>query len=284
VELGVNAGFVPSRFLGARRSLQRIENLVTRESSALRYSNQWVSLTGRYNVSRTRRFEFRAGVRRTGFAWQTITRVIDQEARKTLDRDESQTTAGRPVRVAEAVAAFVVDTAVSGPTSPVVGERLRLEVEPAVGELMYTGIRIDARRYFMPFRPLTIATRVEHSGRYGPGASDPRLTPMIIGSHRWYAATHSAVTPSRYAAAPPRPARWWTSWPARGWASRTSSCARRSWASLPAISITAAAHRGHRLPGCGTVVEAAPGGSVTRERFAALAPAAAPTSEASSWS
>jgi outer membrane protein assembly factor BamA len=45
----------------------------------------------------------------------------------------------------------------------------------------FTDVRVDARRYWMPVRPLTIATRVEHVGRYGSGASDPRLTPLVVG-------------------------------------------------------------------------------------------------------
>jgi outer membrane protein assembly factor BamA len=30
-------------------------------------------------------------------------------------------------------------------------------------------------------RPLTIAARIEHVGRYGPGAADSRLTPLVAG-------------------------------------------------------------------------------------------------------
>jgi hypothetical protein len=33
----------------------------------------------------------------------------------------------------------------------------------------------------MPVRPVTLAVRLEHTGRYGPGAGDPRLTPLILG-------------------------------------------------------------------------------------------------------
>jgi outer membrane protein assembly factor BamA len=45
----------------------------------------------------------------------------------------------------------------------------------------FTDVRVDARRYWMPVRPLTVAARVEHIGRYGSGASDPRLTPLLVG-------------------------------------------------------------------------------------------------------
>jgi hypothetical protein len=57
----------------------------------------------------------------------------------------------------------------------------RLEIEPALGGLSFADVRLDARRYFMPVRPLTIAARVEHVGRYGPSAADPRLTPLVLG-------------------------------------------------------------------------------------------------------
>jgi len=39
----------------------------------------------------------------------------------------------------------------------------------------------DYRRYFMPFRPFTLAFRILHYGRYGRGAEDSRLFPLFIG-------------------------------------------------------------------------------------------------------
>jgi outer membrane protein assembly factor BamA len=85
------------------------------------------------------------------------------------------------VYLSEFRAAFVHDTTVAGATSPVLGQRLRLEVEPALGGVMFADVRVDARRYFMPLRPVTIAARVEHVGRYGPDAADARLTPLVLG-------------------------------------------------------------------------------------------------------
>ena len=178
---GLMAGFAPSRFAGARRSLSVGDETITRETSSLRYANQWASVAARYHVDRARRFELRAGVRRTGFEWQTVTRAIDAATRQTLDRTLIEEPGGRPLYVGELEAAFVQDTAVSGPTGPLLGQRLRVEVEPAVGGLTYAAVRVDARRYLMPIRPVTVALRVQHAGRYGPGASDPRLTPLLLG-------------------------------------------------------------------------------------------------------
>jgi hypothetical protein len=58
---------------------------------------------------------------------------------------------------------------------------MRLAVAPAFGSLTFIDIRLDARRYWMPVRPVTIAVRAEHSARYGPDAGDPRLTPLVLG-------------------------------------------------------------------------------------------------------
>ena len=74
---GVAAGLVPTRFVGARRAIARAQELITRETRHLLYTHQWAKLAAQYDLNRTQRFEFGAGVRRTGLEWQAITRVID---------------------------------------------------------------------------------------------------------------------------------------------------------------------------------------------------------------
>ena len=177
---GVTAGFMPARFSGARRAITRDDASLTRESTSLRYLHQWGGLLGHYHLNRAQRIELGAGVRRTGFAWQTITRVFDEE-RNTVSRTLDESSAGKPIYLAEAQLSFVHDTAISGPTSPVLGQRLRIDVEPSFGVLGFADVRVDARRYFMPLRPVTLAARVQHVGRYGSGASDSRLTPLVVG-------------------------------------------------------------------------------------------------------
>lgn len=177
---GVAGGVVPARFIGARRAIERVQEIVTRETEHLRYSHQWGRATAHYHISRTKRLEFAAGVRRTGFEWQTVTRVIDAAANRTLSRSLEESSAGRPIFIGEANAAFVHDTAVSGPTGPLVGQRLRIDVEPAFGGLTFADVSADARRYLMPIRPVTVALRAQHLGRYGPDAGDTRLTPLIL--------------------------------------------------------------------------------------------------------
>jgi Tol biopolymer transport system component len=178
---GVVGGWMPSRFFGAHRSIEREGALVTRETTSLRYTHQWASLSARYALNRSERLEFGAGVRRTGFEWQTLTRVNDTIERRLVSREASERPAGAPIHLAEAHAAFVHDTSVFGATSPIVGQRYRFEVQPAFGGLNFADVRIDYRKYLMPVRPFTIAARIEHVGRYGPGAADARLTPLVYG-------------------------------------------------------------------------------------------------------
>jgi hypothetical protein len=178
---GLVGGVVPSRFVGARRAMDRTGELVTRETAHLRYMHEWGGITAQYHVNRAQRFEFGAGMRRTGFEWQTFTRVFDSVRGKTVSRSLAQTAAGKPIYLGEANAAFVRDTAVAGPTSPILGQRLRLEVDPALGGLAFADVRVDARRYVMPVRPVTLAARISHVGRYGPDAGDGRLTPLVYG-------------------------------------------------------------------------------------------------------
>ena len=68
-----------------------------------------------------------------------------------------------------------------GAASPVLGTRARFEVTPTFGSLSFAEVLADARRYFVPTRPLTIAGRILHVGRYGGDAENNILTPLFLG-------------------------------------------------------------------------------------------------------
>jgi hypothetical protein len=76
--------------------------------------------------------------------------------------------------------AYVQDSSVPALTGPVAGQRMRLEVSPTTGSLDYVSALADYRRYFF-FRPVTLAFRAMHSGRYGQDAEDDRLSPNFVG-------------------------------------------------------------------------------------------------------
>ena len=94
---GFVGGFVPARFIGARRAIDRSGEMVTQESGNLRYMHEFASLTARYNVSRASRFEFRGGVRRTGYGWQTLTRVTNTAEKKVVSNVTQDAPAGAPI-------------------------------------------------------------------------------------------------------------------------------------------------------------------------------------------
>jgi hypothetical protein len=83
------------------------------------------------------------------------------------------------VGLLETGAALVYDSSVTGATAPVLGSRSRFEIAPTFGDLSFVTLTADYRRYSMPIRPLTVAMRVEHVGRYGADAADGRLLPLV---------------------------------------------------------------------------------------------------------
>jgi len=86
-----------------------------------------------------------------------------------------------PLTLGNTSAALVYDTSNFGATSPVAGQRYRLEAAPTFGSINFTNMLADYRRYFMPVSFYTFAARVFHYGRYGSGGQDPRLFPLFLG-------------------------------------------------------------------------------------------------------
>jgi Tol biopolymer transport system component len=134
-----------------------------------------------YPFSPVQRMEFQAGftnisfdqeLRTTGFSLITGQQTID---------DKQSLAAGSAINLGSASAAWVYDNSFMGATGPILGQRFRIELSPSVGSLSYVGGLVDFRKYLMPARPFTIATRLLSYGRYGSGGEDPRLQPLFLG-------------------------------------------------------------------------------------------------------
>jgi outer membrane protein assembly factor BamA len=95
--------------------------------------------------------------------------------------DSKETSLASPITLASPSAALVFDTSSFGATSPVSGQRYRLEVAPTFGSVQFNSMLADYRRYFMPVSFYTVAARVLHYGRYGGGGEDSRLFPLFLG-------------------------------------------------------------------------------------------------------
>jgi Tol biopolymer transport system component len=145
---------------------------ITREASG----------TTAYPLSPVQRLEFSAGGQVISFRSEVQTQIVAANTGELLsDVTEPLNDSIPSIALATASAALVFDNAIFGGTSPVLGQRYRVEVSPVVGGLTLFEALTDYRRYVMPIRPLTIAGRVLHYGRYGKGSEDPRLTPLFIG-------------------------------------------------------------------------------------------------------
>ena len=134
-----------------------------------------------YPLNRATRLEFGGGVSRLSFDRVTETSVSSLRTAELLSTDTETTALAAPLVTGTGSAALVFDTTSFGATSPVHGQRYRLEAAPAIGTIGFTSMLADYRRYFMPAPFYTIAVRALHYGRYGGDAEDPRLLPVYIG-------------------------------------------------------------------------------------------------------
>ncbi|MCC7009523.1 MAG: PD40 domain-containing protein [Acidobacteria bacterium] len=134
-----------------------------------------------YPFSRATRVELGASMRHVGFDDELRTQFYDPSTGDFLGEDRTDLGGDPALTFADATVALVRDTATFGAVSPLQGERFRFDVSPTFGGLRMVGTTLDYRRYVMPFRPLTIAGRLMHIGRYGMNGEDQRLLPLYLG-------------------------------------------------------------------------------------------------------
>jgi Tol biopolymer transport system component len=134
-----------------------------------------------YPFSQVQRVEVSAGAAHISFDRELRTRGFSLVTGQQIIDEDEDLDAGESLGLGFGSAALVYDNSFFGATSPILGQRYRLEVSPTFGSLDYVGALGDFRRYFMPVRPFTIATRLLHYGRYGSGGEDERLQPLFLG-------------------------------------------------------------------------------------------------------
>jgi hypothetical protein len=139
-----------------------------------------VSALAQYPFSQTRRIEASAGIQRQSqkSTLETLIAIGDQ----VLDDTKQNLGNNLSLSLFRSSAAFVGDSAVYGFVSPVRGTRYRYEIESLTGDLKFQTALADWRKYFF-FRPVTLAVRGLHYGRYGHDAENPLLYPLDLGSN-----------------------------------------------------------------------------------------------------
>jgi hypothetical protein len=134
-----------------------------------------------YPFNTSTRIEVSGGARSLSFTRDRRVRVYSAETRDLISRHEIEEVTAPTVYLAEASVAVVHDASFFGATSPIYGSRYRVEVGQSVGTIDYTSLLGDWRRYYMPVRPVTVAVRGFHYGRYGRDAQHPQLIDLYGG-------------------------------------------------------------------------------------------------------
>jgi outer membrane protein assembly factor BamA len=140
------------------------------------------TLFAQYPFSQYRRLELSAGY--TYLHYQiTQDEYITDNFGNVLAANYNQGFPGTPPGLSlwQTSIAYATDYTTFGFTSPIAGARYRLEVDPTFGNLLYTTVLADYRRYIFA-NPVTFAFRLTHYGRYGRDAEDSStLFPLYVG-------------------------------------------------------------------------------------------------------
>lgn len=156
------------------------EPAIIQAEDVFRIINYDVSGFSVYPLDSVRRLEFALGYRHIGFS-ETIYKdyysLIDGSfIFHSKTKGESMPGLG----YGYVTAGYYYDTGIFGATSPILGMNYGLSVSQSAGQMTFTTLAVDVRKYFMPIRPVTLAFRALHYGRYGKDSEDSRFYPLYI--------------------------------------------------------------------------------------------------------
>ena len=133
-----------------------------------------------FPIDRARRLEFAGGFAQNSLEQIDTATVYSASSGQLLSNSSNAHDLRPRLDLATSTAAFVSDSTSFGATSPIQGQRYRVEIAPTFGTVNFTGVLADYRRYMMPVSFYTIATRFLQYSRLGPGGDDLRLHPIFI--------------------------------------------------------------------------------------------------------
>jgi hypothetical protein len=178
---GLVGGQVPYVTGFIDQTIDNAEVALVQTTTLFRQSERSVSGLLAYPFNRAHRIEFQAGFTQIAFDQIVRTQKVSLLTNELYFDETEEFSLNQDVSVVTPSVALVFDTSNYGATSPVQGQRYRLSASPAFGNVNYTGVLADYRRYFMPIPFYTLAGRILHYGRYGADSEDERLYPMYIG-------------------------------------------------------------------------------------------------------
>jgi Tol biopolymer transport system component len=138
-----------------------------------------VDLVGEYPFNRNLRLEGKLG-----FTYIRIEEIVEEVARESdgdlIVRREERRRPVDPLSLGRTPVALVGDYSVWGYTGPLRGSRFRFEAEPTFGSVSFLSLVGDLR-YYLYFRPFSLALRGYHEGRYMPSGREEFLSPLNLG-------------------------------------------------------------------------------------------------------
>jgi len=192
--------FITRQFQSFSGTINGRDAIVQRELTFFEINRQVTGIVA-YPLNRSARVEFSGTAGQTDFAAETRDLGFDRRTGELLVNDRSdlpncqageipfigvgtgqsqQPCTPASIYRASVSAAFVYDSSIFGGTSPIIGQRARIQVEPIVGTLNYVTITGDLRKY-LRLAPFTLAGRGLHFGRWGGSSNDPRLGRLFLG-------------------------------------------------------------------------------------------------------
>jgi Tol biopolymer transport system component len=135
--------------------------------------------SARYPLSATRRVEASGGVLRISYDYERVRTL--EVGNRVVSRETTQLSAPAGYTLWQGGVALVGDYSTFGIASPVQGGRYRFELQPSTGSFTFVTALADWRRYLYQ-RPVTLAARALHYGRYGSGADRPELGTLFVGA------------------------------------------------------------------------------------------------------
>jgi Tol biopolymer transport system component len=149
------------------------------------------SLLAQYPFSSTRRFETSAGIER--YSLKLNLEELAVVGNTVISDTRTSLPGGFSVNLFKTSAAFVGDSSVWGFVSPVRGTRYRYEADSMTGDLRFQTLLADWRKYFF-LRPVTLAVRGLHYGRYGRDSDNFNvLSPIDLGQS-WLVRGYDSVS------------------------------------------------------------------------------------------
>ncbi len=145
-----------------------------------RIINYDLSAFASYPLTSAQRVELTGGFRRIDFNETLYTRVYGMYSGTEIYYSKTHPETRPGLNYGYVTGAMYYDTGIFGATSPIIGQSYGLGVSQSVGNVMFTTVSADFRKYVIPVKPFTLAFRAMHLGRYGRDSEDDRFYPLYL--------------------------------------------------------------------------------------------------------